>query len=203
MAEKDPLFGNKLAFSGLAALLLIFGLPQVTDALFGGGHGGGHGGEDVHLAYAVEYEDAGSAEQTAAPVVDLGALMAAVNPGAAASRAGLCKSCHTFEKGGATLQGPNLWGIVDRPVASLDGFAYSAAIKAAGGVWSYDRINALIENSQAFIPGTSMNQRVAKAEHRAQILVYLSTLSDAPVPFPAPADAAPADSAPVDPAATP
>ncbi|MBL4619862.1 MAG: hypothetical protein JKX88_07180 [Marinicaulis sp.] len=45
---KDPLFTNKIAGAILAALLLIFGLPQLTKALTGGGHHGGDG--ELHLA---------------------------------------------------------------------------------------------------------------------------------------------------------
>jgi cytochrome c len=179
---KDPLFGNKIAGALLAALLLFFGLPQLAGALFGGGHGG-HG--EVHIAYPVEFEF-GGAEPAKAKTVDLATLLASATPAAGARRAALCKSCHTFEKGGANSTGPNLWGVVNRPVASHEGFKYSAALKDFGGEWTYERLDHFIENSQGYIPGTAMVQRFAKPEQRAEILAYLQTLSDDPVPLPEP-----------------
>ena len=187
--DKDPLFGNKLACAVLVSLLMLFGLPLMAHSFFSEGHGGAHHGDDhAHPFphYPVEVAIAG----TAAPekeVPDLGAMMASMSPSQGERNAGLCKSCHTFEQGGSHGQGPNLWNIVNRPVGSISDFSgYSSALKADGGVWSYDRLDAYIENSKAYIPGTAMAQRIRKAEKRAAILVYLSTLSDNPVPFPAP-----------------
>lgn len=196
MAEKDPLYGNKVAFALLAAVLLIVGIPQLVGALFGGSHGGSHGGDGkVHLAYPIDYAAEGaSGGQAAGPLKDLGTLLAEANPAAGERRVALCKSCHTLEKGGANLQGPNLYGVIGRGVASHAGFAYSAALKAHGGVWDFASLDQFIANSQSYVPGTAMNQIVAKAEHRAEILRYLNTVSDAALPLPAPA--APAAEAP-------
>lgn len=193
----DPLFGNKVASAILVALLLIFGLPQIADALFGG-HGGGHG-DELHLAYPIEFEtEAAPAE--AAPEADLGALLANASPEAGERRAGICKSCHTFNEGGANGTGPNLWNVVGRPVASHEGFNYTSALKSFGGEWTYEHLDHYIANSQGYIPGTAMVQRFPKPEQRADILAYLHTLSSSPVPFPEPA--APAEE-PADDAAEP
>ncbi|MDA4809351.1 c-type cytochrome, partial [Enterobacter hormaechei] len=52
-----------------------------------------------------------------------------------------CQACHTGEKGGANKVGPNLWDIVDRPMATHEGFSYSGAIKdfSKGGkeLWTF------------------------------------------------------------------
>lgn len=194
----DPLFGNKIASALLVALLLIFGLPQITDALFGG-HGGGHEGE-LHLAYPIEFETSAEPAE-AAPEVDLGTLLANASAAAGERRAGICKSCHTFDKGGANGTGPNLWDIVNRPVAGHEGFNYTPALKAAGGEWTYERLDHFLENSQSYIPGTAMVQRFPKAEQRADLLAFLHTLSDNPVAFPEPA--APAEESAADEAGAP
>ena len=165
----------------LSALLLFFGLPQLANAIFGGGH---HGGE-LHLAYPIEYETSGGGGEEV-PEVSLGELLANATAAGGERRAALCKSCHTFEKGGANGTGPNLWGIVGRAVASVSGFGYSGALQEAGGEWTYDRLDQYIENSQSFMPGTAMVQRFPKETQRADILAYLQTLSDSPVPFPEP-----------------
>ncbi len=196
---KDPLYSNKVAAAILTSLLLFFGLPQLANAILGGGghHGGGHG-EELHLAYPIEFETgpAGGAEKK--EVVDLGTLLASAKPDVGARKAALCKSCHTFEEGGANLAGPNLWDIVNREVAAVDGFGYSSALKEFGGVWSYDRLDQYLKNSQAYVPGTAMVQRFAKDAARADIVAYLGTLSANPAPFPAPAAGGEEESAEAD-----
>ena len=193
---QDPMFFNKIAAAVLVSLLLFFGLPQLAGALRGGHHGGGHEAEGAHpfpqypIAYASE---GGAGAETAAPV-DFATLLAAADPKAGERRAALCKSCHTFDKGGANGTGPNLWGVVGHSVAGHEGFNYPGALKAAGGEWSFDRLSAFLENSQSYIPGTAMVQRFPKAEQRAELIAYLNTLSDSPLPLPAPA-AAPAPEA--------
>ena len=184
----DPLFGNKLAAAILVALLLFFGLPQLADRLLGGGHHGG-GGEELHLAYPIEYKtglpSTGGNEDK---VIPLGNLMASAVAEVGERRFQLCKSCHTYEKGGANGTGPNLWNIVGRPVASVDGFGYSGALKDFGGVWTYERLDGYLKNSQSYVPGTAMVQRLPKDSQRAELLAYLGALSDSPVAFPEPVE---------------
>ncbi len=200
---QDPMFFNKIAAAMLVALLLFFGLPQIAIALRGGHHGGGHEAEDAHPfpQYPIAYASDGAAGGEAAVPVDFATLLAAADPKAGERRAALCKSCHTFDKGGANGTGPNLWGVVNRAVASHEGFNYSGALKAAGGAWTFDRLSAFLENSQGYIPGSAMVQRFPKAEQRAELLVYLNTLSDSPAALPTPA--APAEETAAEPAAEP
>lgn len=184
---KDPLFGNKAAAALLTAGLLIFGLPQLTKALMGGGHHGGEA-EELHLAYCcVDLETGGGGGAEAAPVFDLGTALAKASVAGGERRAALCKSCHTFEQGGANGTGPNLWNVVNRPVASVSGFNYTSALKEAGGAWTYERLDAFLKNSQEYIPGTAMVQRFSRDSQRAEILAYLGSLSSSPAPYPAPA----------------
>jgi cytochrome c len=180
----DPLFFNKLAGAGLLALLIFFGLPQIAAAVRGGHHDGQHAESHPFPQYPVAY--AAETAAAAAPVADFTTLLASADPAAGARKAALCKSCHTLDKGGANGTGPNLWGVVGRAVASKAGFKYSGALQSAGGNWSVDRLQAYLENSQSYIPGTAMVQKFPNPEHRAQIVAYLNTLADAPLPLPAP-----------------
>jgi cytochrome c len=78
-----------------------------------------------------------------------------------------------------------LWGIVGRPVASVAGFAYSDAVKALGGDWTYEKLNQWITKPAAMAAGTKMAfPGEPEATKRADILAYLQKQSDSPVAFP-------------------
>ena len=187
---QDPMFFNKIAAAMLVALLLFFGLPQLAAALRGGHHGGGHGDEAAHPfpQYPIEFAADSAGGEAAAPV-SFETLLAGADPKAGERRAALCKSCHTLDEGGANGTGPNLWGVVGSPVAGKSGFNYTGALKAFGGAWTFDRLSAYLENSQSYIPGTAMVQRFPKPEQRAELIAYLNTLSNNPLPLPEPAAA--------------
>jgi len=107
-----------------------------------------------------------------------------------AQDAKVCTTCHNFEKGAGPKVGPPLWGVVGRPVASVPGFAYSDSLKALGGDWTYEKINEMITNPKGVASGTKMAFPGEKdPQKRADILAYLQTLSDSPVPFPTEASA--------------
>src|SRR5204862_4591184 len=63
-----------------------------------------------------------------------------------------CQACHTFNKGGRNLVGPNLWGVVGRQRGSDPGFNYSGGMQAKGGNWTIDDINQSITNARGYIP---------------------------------------------------
>jgi cytochrome c len=120
-----------------------------------------------------------------APESPLPALLAKADPAKGQSYAKACQACHSFAKGGTAIVGPPLYGVVGRPVASIAGFSYSDALKAVGGDWAYDKLDAWIANPSAFAKGTKMSYAgESDASKRADILAYLQTLSDNPVPFP-------------------
>ena len=103
-------------------------------------------------------------------------------------------ACHTFEKGGPNRVGPNLWNIVgsDRG-EGRGGFNFSAAMKAKGGKWTFDELNKFLANPRGYVPGTAMTYAgISKPEQRADVIDYLRTLADNPVPLPKAAEGAPA-----------
>jgi len=94
-----------------------------------------------------------------------------------------CFTCHTIDKGGANKVGPNQWDVVGRKKASHEGFAYSSALQAKGGEWTYEDINHMIFKPQAFARGTKMAfAGLPKEQDRADIIAYLRTMHDEPLP---------------------
>lgn len=88
-----------------------------------------------------------------------------------------CVGCHSLERDGTDGNGPALWGIVRRNVASRKGFAYSPALASMGGVWTRDRLRAYISNPDSVAPGTRM-QRIGDFDSKTldDLLASLETL---------------------------
>ncbi len=95
-----------------------------------------------------------------------------------------CKSCHVAEKGKTPTVGPNLWGVVNRPKGSYEGFKYSDGMKAKGGDWSFTDIGHFLANPKAFVPGTKMVFAGLQGAEAADVIAYLATLADTPVALP-------------------
>ncbi|MDP9164282.1 MAG: cytochrome c family protein [Pseudomonadota bacterium] len=97
-----------------------------------------------------------------------------------------CQSCHNAVKGGPAGIGPNLWGVIGGPHAHMAGFAYSDAMSATKGkTWDFDGINAWLTNPKAYIAGNKMSfAGLGKPEERAEVIAYLNTQSDKPLPLP-------------------
>ena len=85
-----------------------------------------------------------------------------------------CVACHTIDKGGRNGVGPNLHGVVGRAVASVEGFSYSAAMKAKGGVWDEASLDAYLENPRKNLVGTKMSfAGLSTADERQALIEYL------------------------------
>ena len=140
-------------------------------------------------AYAIAGAPAeGTTEAAKAPAgpEPIAPLMAAASADAGKAKSSLCTSCHTFDKGGPNRIGPNLWGIVGSPIAEdRGGFAFSTALTEKGErqSWTLDNLNAWLWKPQNFAHGTKMTfVGLAKAEDRANMVAFLNSMSDKPLP---------------------
>lgn len=114
-----------------------------------------------------------------------GVTLAAALPAAAAGDAAAgkavftaqCAVCHSAAKGAKPILGPTLFGVVGRKTATMPGFAYSPAMKAAGGVWTSDRLSTYIAAPAKTLPGVRMTYGGLKNPAQLQNLIaYLNTL---------------------------
>lgn len=186
---------NKIIGAVLGTLLFVMGVGIVAESVYAPL-------EDRGPGYALPEPEPVNADTTgapAAPVVPLPLLLASADATKGQADTKKCQSCHNFGKGEPNKTGPLLYGVVGRVPASHEGFSYSEALtahKTRGDTWTYDRLDAFLTSPKAYAPGTKMSfAGVKDAAERADILAYLQTLADAPVPFPAADAAAPAAAA--------
>lgn len=128
---------------------------------------------------------AAPAPAAAADVEPVAPLLASADVKAGESLSRRCAACHTFDQGGANRVGPNLWGVVGRDKGSHEGYRYSPAMAEAEGSWTYEDLNAYLNDPRATVPGTKMIfPGLKKPEERANLIAWLRTLSDNPEPLP-------------------
>ena len=194
---------SKFAGAALCAALAIV-LPRTLAEM--GAEGGGNGEHASQAGYQLAMPGGagkagkGAAEAVAAPGATGGAaagssaeaafdavkpLLAGAKPDGGAATFKICAACHSGDKGGANKVGPGLWGVVGRKTGGVDGFSYSDGMKTKGGEWTYDRLAGFLSNPKGYVAGTKMSfNGVQDPAKLADLLAYLGTLSDQPVPLP-------------------
>ena len=113
-------------------------------------------------------------EKKAEPILHLIAT-ADVARGEKLSKA--CAACHSFDNGGPSKVGPNLWGTLGGKKAGKGGFEYSGALSGMSGSWGYLEMNKFLWKPKKYVPGTKMNYNgLKKPEDRAAMIAWLRTL---------------------------
>lgn len=180
---------NKILGAILGTLLFVMGAGFLAEAIYEPIEGRGPGYELPMPEGITDGPDDGEPV-----VVDLGTLLAAANVQQGESVARRCISCHSFDESGANKQGPGLYGVAGRPIASHAGYAYSPAMMAhASDTWTYENLSAFLHSPREFVPDTKMSFGGVKDDvERANLLAYLASVTPNAPAFPAPA---PADNA--------
>jgi cytochrome c len=179
---------NKILGAILGTCLILLALNIGAGAIFAP-EKPSKPGYNIAVKEPSEGEKAGAPKEPEQPIETLLAK-ASIEKGQNAAKQ--CQACHTFEKGGPNRVGPNLWNIVNRSRASEAGFNYSAAMKSKGGNWSFDELNKFLANPRGYIQGTAMTfAGLTRADQRADVIDFLHTLADNPVPLPKAAEGSP------------
>ena len=177
----SPFELNKIVAGILVAAILVNIIGYITDALY-----------EPNLNPKPGYNVAVTEEDVAAqhtqpqkPDIDIKALMQTASAEAGKKLITKCIACHTYDKGGANRVGPNLWNVVGRVKGTGEGFAYSAAMKNAGGTWDYQSLAEFLYKPNAFIKGTKMSfAGISKPQDIADLIAFLRLQSDDPQPLP-------------------
>lgn len=188
---------NKFAGAVLAAVFMVFGLSFFSDFVFAPE-------KPAKAGFVIEVTESAGEAASEEPAEDAAeesvlAMIGDIDPEAGLRPAKKCAACHSFEDGGPNKVGPNLWNIVNRKPASVDGFNYSNALKDYGETtnWTYEALDAYLINPKEAIPGNKMSfAGLKKAKDRAAVLSYLRSLSDQPAELPSTGDTAAAETAP-------
>ncbi len=93
-----------------------------------------------------------------------------------------CQACHRIGEGAQNMVGPYLTGVVGRPIASVEGFNYSASLEALGEEgrsWTPDELRGFLADPQGYVPGTMMIYAGVRNEDDLEnVIAYLATFEE-------------------------
>ncbi len=92
-----------------------------------------------------------------------------------------CAACHTIGPGAGDRNGPNLFAVMGKPVASNSPrYGYTAALSALGGTWTPEAMDRWLADPAKVAPGTRMQfSGLADPLDRADVIAYLQSQSAA------------------------
>ncbi len=176
---------NKLSAAILTSILILIVVGKFTGVIYSDNK------QPEKRGYSIDVPEIADASAPAAPTgpFDIATILANANITKGEKQIKACAACHSFEKGGANKVGPNLYNIVNKKMGTTDGYSYSKALAAKtaeGAVWDYQSLSEFFKKPKNYLPGTKMSYAgIKKPEKRADLIMYLRSLSDNPADIPA------------------
>ncbi|MEE9387070.1 MAG: c-type cytochrome [Paracoccaceae bacterium] len=169
----DTMTSTKVIGALCGTLLIFLFANWAAESLYHVGPAG-HG-DEAHNAYPIETDD-GHAEESAEVEVDFAMILASADADKGAKVFNKCKACHKLEDG-VNGVGPTLFGVLDRDIASVDGFGYTGVLTELPGNWTAEALSDFLENPKSYAAGTKMSfSGLKKIDDRANVIAYLGTI---------------------------
>jgi cytochrome c len=86
-----------------------------------------------------------------------------------------CTGCHALT---SEREGPRLQGVFGRTSGTVEGFAYSTALKNAHIVWDESSLEKWLTDPDVLVPGNNMEFHVPKAQERMDLAAFLKQSSN-------------------------
>ena len=170
-------------FNTIAGWVLFAGIVALGSSIVAGESF--HSERPEHMGYPIEgvvQEGEGGAEAEK----PIAFYLASADTAAGEQVFKKCTACHNADQGGANALGPNLWDVLGEPVGKGKGFPFSSALSGVGGTWNWDNMSEWLKSPKKFAPGTKMTfAGLSNPQDRANVIAFLNTHSDSPLPLPA------------------
>ena len=170
-------------FNTIAGWVLFAGIVALGGSIVAGESF--HSERPEHMGYPIEgvvQEGEGGAEAEK----PIAFYLASADPAAGEQVFKKCTACHNADQGGANALGPNLWDVLGEPVGKGKGFPFTSALSGVGGTWNWDNMSEWLKSPKKFAPGTKMTfAGLSNPQDRANVIAFLNTHSDSPLPLPA------------------
>ena len=86
-----------------------------------------------------------------------------------------CSECHSVAANLHNKNGPSLYRVIGRKVATVPGFAYSPSLAGTGVVWSPASLDGYLANPKKLAPQGKMKfEGLSKPGDRADVIAFLA-----------------------------
>jgi len=170
----DSFEWNKIIGAVLGTAIFIFVVRLVAEHIY-------EAEQPAKPGYVVEGVVENAGPGAAAPaeeaLPDWGTVLASADVGAGKATSAKCEACHDLSSAKTNKIGPEIWGVVDRPRATVAGFAYSGPLQKSGLTWNEANLTKWVAGPQRMVPGNKMMfPGLTSKKQQADVVAYLLAL---------------------------